>query len=945
MAKNKHRKSRAKHSKETTKKEELKNNISKNETSKHKKKTKIAKQNEKEIKKVKKVKFKDKHPKTALIIKILIIVFILVAVIGAGIFIGAIYGAFGDEFEITVEELVEPASNSIIYDADGNVIAELNGDENRKNITLDEMSQYLANAYVAIEDERFEDHNGVDILRTGKAIVTFVLNGGSSSFGGSTITQQLVKNITKDDDDEGLAGITRKIKEWAKAYQIERLISKKQILELYLNTIFVGGQNYGVETGAYYYFNKSAKDLTLVECAFMAGINSAPNSYNPYGTKAYGENETKTNRINNKVKVVVNKMLELGYISQEERDAAINEVNEQGMKFTKGEKTTNYSYHTDALINELIEDLMQQKELSKAAAQNYIETQGLSIYSTESPTIQAAAEEAMANAKRINSSKNVDENGNAVQSQAAIVIIDHKTGYVLGCVGGLGEKTSRGLNRATQSLRQPGSTIKPISDVIPGLEEKIITAATLYNDNPTDFYVPKWNPGNQNDNYRGIISVRQAIETSQNIPFIKIMKELTPEKGIEYLEKMGVTTLEHDKDKLAAMSIGGLTNGISPLEMAAAYATIANNGIYIEPTFYTKVLDSDKNVVLESKQESRRAFSETTAYIAKDILTEPVQGASGTARRCAIRGMDVAAKTGTSNGDKDRWLCGFTNYYTAAVWYGYDDPETVVAGGISPATLIWSAAMSKVHQGLDSSRFKVPSNIITATICKDSGKLASDTCTNTYTEIFERGTIPQSCEGHTEYKICEETGLLANEYCTKIKTTQKTYLVEKEKMGLWTTSANLQENAIPDKTCETHKKPVEPEKPEETEKPSGSGDTENSGNTSGSETAGNSGNTNTNGSGTTENSGNTNTSGSGTTGSSGNTNTSGSGSSSGTDISGNTTKPSDNESTTQKNENDGGIGGDGDEAPPTEEKQETTKEPVENDEKTENNLLEKVENE
>ena len=799
---------------------------------KSKRKTQIAKENEKVIKKGKKIKFKDKHPKAALIIKILIIVFLLVAVVGAGIVIGSIYGAFGDEFKITVEELTAPASNSIIYDVDGNVLAELNGDENRKNVKLEEMSPYLANAYVAIEDERFEKHNGVDLLRTGKAVVTFVLNGGSSSFGGSTITQQLVKNITDEKDDEGLAGITRKVKEWAKAYQIERLISKNQILELYLNTIFVGGNNHGVETGAYYYFNKSARDLTLVECAFMAGINSGPNYYNPYGTKPYGENEQKTLKINNKVKTVLGKMLELECISQEEYNVAVQQVNEQGLKFTKGEKTTNYSYHTDALINQLVEDLMEQKGLSKAAAQNYIETHGLSIYSTQSSTVQAAAEQAMKNAKRINSRENVDENGNPEQSQAAIVIIDHKTGYVLGCVGGLGEKTSRGLNRATQSPRQPGSTIKPISGVVPGIQEKLITAATLYNDNKTDFYIPKWNPGNLNNRNRGIISVRQAIETSQNIPFIKLMKELTPAKAIEYLEKMGVSTLNHEKDQLAALSIGGLTDGISPLEMAAAYATIANDGIYIEPTFYTKVLDADKNEILTAKQETRRAFSEATAYIAKDILTEPVVGAEGTAKRCAIKGIDVGAKTGTSNGDRDRWLCGFSNYYTGAVWYGYDTPEQVITSGISPATLIWSDAMSNIHKGLASSKFKVPSNIVTATICKDSGKLASETCTNTYAEIFEKGTIPQSCEGHSGYVVCKGTNLLANPYCTDTTTIFKTYLIEKEKLGLWTTPANYSENTIPTTYCQEHKKVekpvvVQPEEPEEQEDPKNDKDTEN----------------------------------------------------------------------------------------------------------------------
>ena len=849
------------------------------------KKTEIGKENEKKIKKDKKVKFKDKHPRISLAIKIIILLILLVTVVGAGIVIGIIYGAFGDEFEITIEELAKPTSNSIIYDIEGNVIAELNGDENRKNITLEDMSPYLAKAYVSIEDERFEDHNGVDILRTGKAIVTYIFNGGSSSFGGSTITQQLVKNITNDKEDTGMAGMLRKLKEWVKAYKVERLITKPQILELYLNTIFVGGNNNcGVETGAYYYFNKSAHDLTLVECAFMAGINSAPNAYNPYGENGYGVNEKKTNRINNKTKTVLNKMLELGAITQEERDVAVKEIDEKGITFTKGEKTTNYSYHTDALINEVIADLMEEKELSKAAAQNYIETQGLHIYSTQTPSIQNQVQESMKNAKRINSREKKDENGNPVQTQAAIVVIDHKTGYVLGCVGGLGEKTAGGLNRVTQSRRSPGSTFKTIADVVPGLEEKIITAATLYNDVKSSFPIKgakPYEPKNNLNKYRGLITVRQAIETSQNVPFVKIMSELTTEKGINYLEKMGITQLDKSKDGLS-LSIGGLTNGASPLEMAAAYATIANNGTYIEPTFYTKVEDSDRNTILTSKQESRRAFSEATAYIAKDILTEPVTGASGTAKKCAIKGMDVAAKTGTSNDDKDRWLCGFTNYYTTAVWYGYDNPETVVVSGISPATLIWADAMSKLHSGLEWSKFKAPSNVVSAKICIETGRLASDKCTNTYTEVFEKGTIPQSCDGHIGHTICSESRLLSNEYCPATEIIYNTYIPEKETLGLWKAKQPVEIAQIPESHCTIHKKPeepvkpVEPEKPVKPNKPSDEPDNEeNTGNTTGNNTTGNtSGNTtgnntagNTTGNNTSGNTNSNNTVGNTTSGS------------------------------------------------------------------------------
>ena len=355
--------------------------------------------------------------------------------------------------------------------------------------------------------------------------------------------------------------------------------------------------------------------------------------------------------------------------------------------------------------------------------------------------------------------------------------------------------------------------------------------------------------------------------------------------------------------------------------MAVAYGTIANDGIYIEPTFYTEVRDSDNNIVISSKQETGRAFSETTAYIAKDILTEPVTGASGTARRCWIKGMDVGAKTGTSNQDKDRWLCGFTNYYTASVWYGYDDPEQVIAGGVSPATLIWADAMKKIHEGLEASKFKAPSNVVTATICRESGKLASETCTNTYAEIFEKGTIPQSCEGHVGYKVCEETGLLANEYCTKTKTVHKTYLIQKEKLGLWTTWANTQENTIPDKTCEKHTKPVEPEKPEEPEedpekpttgnKPS----TDKENNTTGGNTGANtSTNTNTKPNTNTNTKPNTNTNTDTNTNTKPNTNTN-----TNTNANANTntnTSTNTNKNTSAGTNNDGGVGGAGDEAPP-----------------------------
>lgn len=761
----------------------------------------------------KKVKFKVKHPKMAIAIRIIIIIVLLMCVVGAGIVAGLMYGLFGNEFTISAQDLTIAASNSVVVDSDGNVIASLSGDEKRKVVTLSEMSPYLPKAYIAIEDERFYKHNGVDMLRTGKAVLTYAVNAGNSSFGGSTITQQLVKNITKDDDRSGIMGAVRKLKEWAKAYQVEQLMSKDQILELYLNIIFVGQQYHGVELGSEYYFDKKASELSITECAFLAGINSSPNAYNPFSTeKPYSSNDEKKNLINKKTKTVLKKMLEFNYINEEEYNNAVKDVDD-GIDFKKGEiANISYSYHTEALLSQVIKQVQEEKDVSEQIATNYVYSSGLKIYSTQKSNVQSALETEGAKTDKYSfkSSSEKDENGNPVYSQAAMVVIDHTNGYVVGCLGGLGEKGTLELNRATQSVRQTGSSMKPIAVLAPGLEEGIITGATVYNDADTLFGT--YNPKNYNG-FRGLISIRDAIETSQNIPFVKAMTELTPTKSIEYLEKMGITTLDEKKDNGLSLAIGGLTYGVSPLEMAAAYATIANNGVYIEPTFYTKVEDVSGNVVLTPNQDTRRVYSEATSYVAKNILTQTVIGKSGTATYCKISGMDVAAKTGTTNDNKDRWLCGFTNYYTAATWFGYDTPETVTYSGRNPAGQIWSAVMSNIHKGLEASKFAQPTDVVTATICTETGKLAGNTCTKTRTEVFIKGTVPTACDGHSSYVICKDSGKLANEFCPNTESVHYPYTVEKEAKGSWTTK-NSTKTTAPTETCDIHKAPEKTESEE-----------------------------------------------------------------------------------------------------------------------------------
>ena len=614
------------------------------------------------------------------------------------------------------------------------------GDEKKKsNISFEEMPDNLKNAYVAIEDERFYKHSGVDIKRTASAIFNYVIHFGSSSFGGSTITQQLVKNITGDNTDS----VTRKVKEWWKAWLLETKLSKEEILEGYLNIIYVGPSIYGVDSGAKYYFNKSASELSLEECAFLAGINHSPNSYNPFSDTDNSE------KIKNRTITVLDKMKELGYIDETSYNEAVSNVN-SGLNFKNGEVVAKsdgvYSYHTDALITEITNDIEEKYNISEEFATNYINMAGLTIHSTEDSKIQEETEKEFEKSKYILKSKTGGDN-----SQAAMIVMDHKTGNVLSCVGALGKKDiSRPFNRATQSTRQTGSSIKPLAILAPAIDKKIITASSVYDDTEKDFE-DGYHPVDYNKAL-GEITVRRAVESSQNIPFVEIMEKLTPKTAIKYLEKMGITTLTKNDEGLP-LALGGLDKGISPLQMAGAYSTIANDGIYIEPTFYTKINRKNGSKILESKQEKRRVFSKEVAYILKSLLTEPVLGKNGTATYCKISGVDVAAKTGTTDENYDRWLCGFTPYYTAVTWYGFDQNETIDFNGRNPAGLIWANVMARIHAGLQKASFEKPSGVLSITVCSETGKVANTGCPNTYTEYFLWFTTPDDCDKHKGGKL------------------------------------------------------------------------------------------------------------------------------------------------------------------------------------------------
>ncbi len=774
---------------------------------------KTQKYNIKKQKNKKDKKTKKKHPKLRLFIKIVLILIVLMILIFAGIFAGYISGFFGDDFMLTEEELKVSNLNTEIYDVNGVLIQTLSGDESRKWIDIGDMAEYLPVAFVSIEDERFYEHQGVDFKRTIAATVRYALSKigiGSSNYGGSTITQQLVKNLTKENEKEA----TRKIKEMARAYNLEKKLSKQQILELYLNLIFFGGQSYGVEMGSQYYFSKSAHDLSLAECAFLAGINNSPNIYEPFS-----EEQEEIDFIKNRTKTVLGKMKELGKIkTEEEYNSAVEEVN-NGLAFKKGNTLQNvYSYHTDAAIDQILAQIAQENpDWSDVRVKQYLYGGGLKIYTTQNSYVQSVLEIEMAKPEYQKPSREIE----GAVSQAAMVIIDQGCGYVIATAGGTGVKTvSRGYNFATMEPKQTGSSMKPISVIAPAVQNGVITAGSVYDDVLTKFPGNSYGwPKNYDGRYFGLSTVRQQIEVSHNIVPVRILNEMGIDKSIEFMRTAGITTLNEKDERSLAIALGGLDVGITPLEMAGAYAAIANNGEYITPTFYTKVEDSDGKIVLEPKQERRRIMSEENAYIVKSILTQPV--ISGTATYCKISGMDVGAKTGTTDGDKDRWLCGFTPYSTGVVWFGYKYSETVYGfNGANPAGRIWANVMKTTHEGLPSARFEKPNNITYSTICRDSGLIATDLCSQdqrgsrVYTEVYVKGTTPtQRCNCHVKLRVCGTEGnyKIANEYCPDAKEVVFITRENSDSNTDWHRAADA-EYMAPTETCTAHTKPPEPKK-------------------------------------------------------------------------------------------------------------------------------------
>ena len=643
--------------------------------------------------------------------------------------------------------------SSVIYytDNDGNKIEydQIHGEQNRLWEEIENMSEYLPKAFVAIEDERFYDHFGFDIPRTIKATFNYIVKR-DSSFGGSTINQQLVKNITGYDDTTA----KRKIVEIIRAIDIDRKMSKDQILELYLNTIYLSQGCNGVKTAANKYFGKSVADLTLAECASLAGITQYPTRYDPILNPEANKQ---------KQELVLAKMLELEMISQEEYDEAVAEElhiqNNENSELGSGQ-----SYYTDHVIEEVVSILQKELSINKTMATQMIYRGGLQIYTGVDPKIQATIDNVYSNPSK---TIRFDENK---PIQSAIVVMDPYTGQIKGIGGGLGKKTSdRGLNRATMTLRQPGSVIKPLSVYAPGFEYKKFTPYTIFSDEP--YKIGSHTIKNYYSGFRGAMTVKYAVEQSVNTVAAKALDSVGIEKSYNFLsEKLKISTLDPERDKAhSPLALGGLTNGASVLEITAAYSAFVNKGIYTKPYAVEMIKDSNGKVIFENKKQSSIAMSEKTAATMIDVLKSVVNVGTGTPAR--LPNMPVGGKTGTTDDDVDRWFVGVTPYYTAAVWVGYDVQQTVSGHSVNPAAALWKAVMSKAHEGLEYKDFNMKtSDKKEVGVCMDSGKLAGDLCYQDY-----RGSrvvtdmAPESdgvCDLHKYVQVDKTTGNVAGRECT-----------------------------------------------------------------------------------------------------------------------------------------------------------------------------------
>ena len=723
--------------------------------------------------------------------------------------------------EVTAKDILPQGYTTSIVDQNGTVLEQLkDSDSNRVYKKYDEISKYMGDAFVAIEDERFYKHNGIDLQGIIRAGVVGVTHGFHFTEGASTLTQQLIKNNVFPNfvNETNSERFERKIQEQYLALKIEKQMSKSEIMENYLNTINLGQNTLGVQAASQRYFNKDVSQLTLSECAVIAAITQSPSYYNPI---THPDNNAKRRE------QVLDNMLDQGYISQEAHDEALADdvySRIQNVNTNITQSTTPQSYFVDALTEQILNDLEDPDiglGYSETQAYNTLYKGGLSIYSTQDLEIQGICDQivnddsnypsnieyGLSYALTVTRADGTQENYSSghikqfrnmkygltfdseeeayqvieefkasiaqegdtydevidlsPQPQASVTVIDQATGQIKAMVGGRGTKSSSmSLNRAyTGSTRQPGSCFKILSTYAPALDSAGETLATIIKDEPYEYAdgtpVSNW----WGDYYRGDMTMREAIEQSANICAVKTLTEITPQLGFTYCQNFGLSTLVESRttdegqvftDIHQSLALGGITDGVYNYEMCAAYAAIANGGVYQEPIMYTKILDHDGNVLLDrtQTQEKRTVLKESTAY----LLTSAMEGVltEGTGTPARLSNMAAAGKTGTTSNNVDLWFAGYTPYYTCTIWTGYDDNTPLADQEWNYHLRMWKKIMDQINttKGLSYTDFETPDSVVERTVCTSTGKLAVSGCPSV-TEYFDKDTAPtESCSGH-----------------------------------------------------------------------------------------------------------------------------------------------------------------------------------------------------
>lgn len=797
------------------------------------------------------------------LVKLVLVLFtvgiILSVSLGYGIFKGIIDAAP----EIDVASIEPSGYATMVYDSKGNLTETLvKSGSNRLEATYEELPQCLIDAFVAIEDSRFWSHHGVDLRSMIRAAVGILTNNPAG--GGSTLTQQLIKNNIFAGGNEDSFGekLERKLQEQYLAIQLEKIMDKEIILKNYLNTINLGNNTLGVKSAAKRYFGKDVSDLTLSEATVIAGITQNPTKYNPLSEKGQKNNEEKR-------RVILQYMYEQGKISKEDQEEALADdvySRIQNVDLVAQESQNPYSYFTDELTEQVMTALQEKLGYTESQASNLLYAGGLSIYTTQDPDLQAIVDEEVNNPDNYDvvyysvdyrlSIQHEDETvtnysdetmktyyrtdlgqtsydglfktkeeadaaiaayksamtkeGDTVlgevvyyilQPQVSFVLMDQHTGYVKAVNGGRGTKEiSLSLNRATNTLRQPGSTFKVLTAFAPALDTYGATLSTVYYDAPYTVGQKTFRNWYAKKGYMGYSTIRDGIVYSMNIVAVRCMMEtVTPQLGVEYARNFGITSLT-ETDYNAATALGGITKGVSNLELTGAYAAIANGGIYTKPVFFTKILDHNGKVLLENEPQTKRVLKDSTAFLLTDALAESMESSrmyaspgvslNSTSVPANIPGMSNAGKSGTTTSNVDIWFVGYTPYYTAGIWSGCDDNQKISAIGSSTSyhKRIWKQIMARAHEGLADTGFPVPDSIETASVCRKSGMLpnpgvceADPRGSAVYTEYFAKGTVPtQVCDHHVAITVCGESGGLPTEFCPLESRHSRTVLVTPE---------------------------------------------------------------------------------------------------------------------------------------------------------------------